>query len=134
MLTNTVGSSPPLPPPPLHSTPCFPFLFFLFWTHQLSPASGSCVLLFSQPRVFEGSLPLYWWVRPQTVKNLPAIQETQVRSLGQEDCWRREWLPTPVFLPGESQEPNGLSSPWGHKEPDTTEPLTLFLSLFPLCT
>ena len=37
----------------------------------------------------------------QTVKNLPAMQETQVRSLGQEDPWRREWLPTPVFLPGE---------------------------------
>ena len=27
----------------------------------------------------------------QLVKN-PAMQETQVRSLGQEDPWRREWL------------------------------------------
>ena len=37
------------------------------------------------------------------VKNLPAMQETQVQSLGQEDPppWRREWLLTPVFLPGE---------------------------------
>ena len=25
----------------------------------------------------------------------------QVQSLGWEDPWRREWLPTPVFLPGE---------------------------------
>ena len=31
----------------------------------------------------------------QMVKNLPAKPETQVRPLG----W--EWLPTPVFLPGE---------------------------------
>ena len=33
--------------------------------------------------------------------NPPAVQETQVQSLGQEDPWRREWLPTPVFLPAE---------------------------------
>ena len=39
----------------------------------------------------------------QMVKNLTAMQETQVRSLGWEDPWRREWLPTPVFLPGELQ-------------------------------
>ena len=33
----------------------------------------------------------------QMVKNLPAVQETQVQSLGQEDFpWIREWLPTPV--------------------------------------
>ena len=34
------------------------------------------------------------------VKHLPAVQETQVRSLGQEDPWRRKWQPTSVFLPG----------------------------------
>ena len=32
--------------------------------------------------------------------------------------WRRERLSTPVFWPGEFQ---GLYSPWGHKELDTTE-------------
>ena len=37
----------------------------------------------------------------QTVKNPPAIQETPVRPLGQEDPLQREWLPTPVLLPGE---------------------------------
>ena len=37
-----------------------------------------------------------------TVKNLRAVQETQVQSLGWEDPWRREWQPTLVFLPGES--------------------------------
>ena len=36
----------------------------------------------------------------QVVKNLPATPEAQVQSLGQEDHWRREWQPTPVFLPG----------------------------------
>ena len=37
--------------------------------------------------------------------------------------WRREWLPTPVFLPGESHRQRSLAgySPWGHTESDTTE-------------
>ena len=35
----------------------------------------------------------------QRVKNLPAIQETWVQSLDQEDPWRRECQPTQVFLP-----------------------------------
>jgi len=39
------------------------------------------------------------------VKNPPAMQETWVRSLGWEDPWRRERLPTPVFWPGESHGP-----------------------------
>ena len=37
--------------------------------------------------------------------------------------WRRAWLPTPVFLPGESRgqrRPAGCS-PWGHKESDIAE-------------
>ena len=36
--------------------------------------------------------------------------------------WRRERLPTPVFWLGEF---HGLYSPWGHKESDTTEQLSL---------
>ena len=40
--------------------------------------------------------------------------------------WRREWLPTAVFLPGKSYGPRNLKgySPWGHKESDKTEQLT----------
>ena len=40
--------------------------------------------------------------------------------------WKRKWLPTPVFLPGESHGWVSLAcySPWGHKELDTTEWLT----------
>ena len=47
------------------------------------------------------------------VKILPAIQEakeTQVRSLGRKIPWRREWQPTPVFLPGESHGQRSLAS------------------------
>ena len=35
----------------------------------------------------------------QRLKDLPAMWEAWVRSLGQEDPWRRKWQPTPVFLP-----------------------------------
>ena len=44
--------------------------------------------------------------------------------------WRREWLPTLVFLPGEFHGQRNLEgySPQGHKELDTTEQLTLSLS------
>ena len=63
----------------------------------------------------------------QMVKNLPAVQETQVRLLEQKDPWRREWQPTPVFLPGEFQEQRSLVgyNPWGRREPDTAECLSL---------
>ena len=36
----------------------------------------------------------------QMVKTPPAMQETQVQFLSQEDPWRKEWQPTPLFLPG----------------------------------
>ena len=55
----------------------------------------------------------------QLVKTLPEMQEILV--LLQEEIllpWRREWLPTPVFWPGEF---HGLYCPWGLKESDMTE-------------
>ena len=74
-------------------------------------------------------LPRWPWASlvAQTVKNLPATWDTKVSSLGRKDPWRREWSPTPVHLPGESQGPRSLAdySPWGHKKSDMTEQLTL---------
>ena len=54
-------------------------------------------------------------------KNLLAIQETWVQPLGPRP-WKRERLPTPVFLPREfqSEKPSGLQST-GHKESRVTE-------------
>jgi len=37
--------------------------------------------------------------------------------------WRRKRLPAPVFWP---REFHGLYSPWGHKESDTTDRLSLY--------
>ena len=63
------------------------------------------------------------------MKNLPAMWENHVQLLSQEDPLGREWLPTPVFLPGEFHGQRSLVgySPWGRKESDTTEQLTLSL-------
>ena len=43
-----------------------------------------------------------------------------------QSTWRREWHPTPIFLPGEFHGQRSLAgySPWGCKESDTTEQLT----------
>ena len=65
----------------------------------------------------------------QTVKNLPAIQEIGVQSLGWEDSLEKG-LPTPVFLLGEFHGHRILAgySPWGREESDMTEQITLSLS------
>ena len=61
------------------------------------------------------------------VKNVPAMWETGFHPWVGKVPWRREWLPTPAFLPGQSQGQRSLAgySPWGHKESDMTERLTL---------
>ena len=55
--------------------------------------------------------------------------------------WRREWQPTPVFLPGKfhGQRKLAVYSPWHRKESDTIEQPTLSLfscttHLFRMCT
>ena len=65
------------------------------------------------------------------VKNLLAMQETWVQSLGWEDSLEKRWVLTPVFLPGEFYGERSLVgySPWGCKESDMTERLTLSLSV-----
>ena len=69
----------------------------------------------------------------QTVKCLPTMLETQVRSLGQEDPLEKEMAIHSWLLPGKSHGQRSLVgySPWGRKELDTTERLHFhFLSLF----
>ena len=44
----------------------------------------------------------------QLVKNLPAVQETCDRPLGWEDPLEKEWLLTPVSLPGKSHGQRNL--------------------------
>ena len=60
---------------------------------------------------------------PQMVKNLPAMQVTQLQSLSQEDPLEKGMAPTPVFLPGQFHGQGSLAgfSPRGCKELDMTE-------------
>ena len=73
------------------------------------------------------------WIRDETVtwKMVPMIQASGVKV---SSCWnicgmvviplqRRQWQPTPVFLPGESQGRGSLVGCylWGRTESDTTE-------------
>ena len=62
----------------------------------------------------------------QMVKNLPEMQETSVHPWVRKIPLRREWQPTPVFLPGEPHGQRSLAgySPWGPKESGMTEQLT----------
>ena len=77
---------------------------------------------------------MYLLMSDQTVKNLPAVQEIWVQSLGREDplekgmathssvlAWRSPW----------TEEPTAGYSAWDWKKLDTTEQLTLsLLSIF----
>ena len=65
------------------------------------------------------------------VKNLPAIQEVWIQSLGWKDPLQKRWLTTPVLLPAEFHRQSLAGySPWDCRESDVTEWLTLSPSLF----
>ena len=59
----------------------------------------------------------------QTIKNLPVVQETWIRSLGQEDPLEKGMASHCSVLPGEFHGQRSLVvySPWGRKD------------TFPLC-
>ena len=102
----------------------------VLWGFPSSSAGKESSCNFGDPCLIPGSgaslgegigYPLqYSWASlvAQLLKNLPSMWETWVWSLG----WRREWLHTPGFCPGEFQ---GLYSPWDHQESDTAEQLSL---------
>ena len=62
----------------------------------------------------------------QLVKNLPAMQEIQVWSLGREDPLEKGMATHSRILAGKSYGQRSLAgySPWGHKELDMTERLS----------
>ena len=71
---------------------------------------------------------LPWWIRRSRI--CLQCRRWGFRPWVWKIPWRRAWQPTPVFLPGESNGQRRLAgcSPWGCKESDTTEQLTLSLS------
>ena len=117
------------------------------YIYLLELGQGSIPLCFSLQAANRHGLGLPWWCSrhfllklhllgtplvAQMAKNLPAVQETQVPSQVRKIPWRREWQPTPVFLPREpyGQRSQVAYSPWGRKESDMTEWLILFTFKF----
>ena len=87
----------------------------------LSFLMDNCLVVFS--------IQCRYWVA-QTGKNLLALQETQVQSLGQENPLEKEMATYSSNLAWEIPRTEVLTySPRGQKELDTTEQLTLSLSL-----
>ena len=104
-------------------------LFIYFWPHH-----AACRILVPQPGIKsvppavgaqshnhkppQGSPELSIFYKPSKPGFDPWVRKI---------LWRRAWLPTPAFLPGElrGQRSQTGYSPWGCKESDTTELLTL---------
>ena len=63
----------------------------------------------------------------QVVKNLPAMQETRIQSLRQEDSLEKGMATHCSILAWKTHGQRSVAgnSPWGHKELDITEHLTL---------
>ena len=93
--------------------------FFTIWATRETPKMMGATFKSLTPSTRAKPLMNFshLWHQPRFTSVLPAMQETWVWSLGQEHPWRREWLPTPVFLPGEFQGQRSLAGyrPWGHK-------------------
>ena len=69
------------------------------------------------------------------VKNLPECRRCRFNPWVGKIPWRREWLPIPVFLPGESHGQRNLVgySPWGRKDLDVTEQWTFNRDRVEIC-
>ena len=69
---------------------------------------------------------LPWWLRWSRI--CVQCRRFRFNSWVGKSPGRKEWLSTPVFLPGELHRQRNLESysPWGHKESDATKQLTLW--------
>ena len=112
-------------PPASQKSIKWEFPLFLLPSVNAASACSFPVHSFSPKQPFHLSWPSPWSLLflknsaspliAQMVKNLPAMQETQVP--WRKMPWRRTQQPTPVFLPGDSHGQSSLAGyrPWGHK-------------------
>ena len=82
--------------------------------------------VFQEPCLPLASAGLSWWFRQVCLQCRSPEFNPWVRKIP----WRREWIPTPVFLPGECHGHRSLAgySSWDGKDSDMAERLTLPLS------
>ena len=86
------------------------------------------VIQADEKQVFFRFSMLYTYNMPRQLSGTTACQCRSRRRLGFDPWvgkipWRRQWQPTPVFLPGKFHGQRSLVgySPWGRKESDMTE-------------
>ena len=103
-------------------------------SYEIKPNEGSvkfsciyymtlCLVVYTI-RLYVSRASLVAW----KIKNLPAmLWRSRFDPWVGKIPWRRDWQPTPVFLPGKSHGQRNLAgySPRGRKESDTTERPTL---------
>ena len=88
-------------------------------------------LLLIQQAQLRGCLLRELFLKRSPLNTLPISSyfDPHYSFISSKEIWRTKWQPTPVFLPGESHGQRSLGlvgySPWGRKESDTTERLTL---------
>ena len=137
-----------------HNVPLqrFPITFFLFFCVHFSPNTGQVfldhvykyyltnVLNLKTDNLSTIAATLFhrwesedkqgkWLASPQTVKNLPVMQETWVQSLGGEDPLEKRVATHSNILAGEFHGQRSMAgySPWSQKQLDTTEQFSFSL-------
>ena len=105
---------------------CKDFLYILdfdylpdMWFRNRLPLIVSLIFSWAVLNLFNKmlmSLCTKVYIVAQLVKSLPACGRPGFDSWVGKIPWRREWLPTPVFWPGEFQR---LYSPWGRTKSQT---------------
>ena len=102
-------------------------------THQEHMATKKCLMYYWSNAILmhkvngaiyqDRGLPRWHWGKESACQCRKGRCDPWVRKIP----WRRKGQPTPVFLPGESQGQRSLrgSSPWGRKESDVTQQLSM---------
>ena len=110
---------------------CHAFLQGIVPTQGLNPGLPHCRQIFNSESPGKPLIPARC---PKIQFNSDTVQGVSFRyykpSWVGKISWRREWLPTPIFLPGDFCGQKSLAgySPWDRKEQDMAEQLTLWLS------
>ena len=104
----------------------FPLFLCIVHLRKLSDLS---LQFYATLHLVEYIFPFWASLVAHLLKNLLAIRRPGFNPWVGKIHWRKKWLPAPVFWPGEFQ---GLYSPWGSKDLDMTEWLSLFTSFYPL--
>ena len=89
---------------------------YMYVSDQIRPVTQSCLTLCDPMNVY-----IYIYIYSFPVSSDDKESACNARDLSlisqvKKIPWRREWLPTPVFL-----LENSMDRPWGRKELDMTE-------------